>query len=100
MKKYDLPGATRPIESFVEDLSTWYLRQSRERLNDKNADAISTLKEVLETFSKLIAPFMPFIAESIWQKISGNNFKDKDKSVHLENWPDANNNIDQTSADI
>jgi isoleucyl-tRNA synthetase len=94
MKKYNLPLATRPIIEFVEDLSTWYLRQNRERLNNKDAEALSTLYEVLETISKLIAPFMPHVAESIWQKLTENNFKDENKSVHLESWPEINEKID------
>ncbi|MEN7982556.1 MAG: isoleucine--tRNA ligase [Nanoarchaeota archaeon] len=95
MEKYDLPSATRPITGFIEDLSTWYLRQTRERLNEEDVGALSTLHEVLETLSKLIAPFMPFTAESIWQKLTGNNFKDKNKSVHLESWPKADEQIDK-----
>ena len=94
MKKYNLPLATRPIADFIEDLSTWYLRQTRERLNNKDAGALSTIHEVLETLSKLIAPFMPHLAESIWQNLNGYNFEDENKSVHLESWPEANKNID------
>jgi isoleucyl-tRNA synthetase len=89
MKKYDLPGATRPISNFIEDLSTWYLRQTRDRLNEKDESAIKTIKNVLEELSKLIAPFIPFSAEFVWQKITGNNFKKDSKSVHLENWPEG-----------
>jgi isoleucyl-tRNA synthetase len=88
MEKYNLPGATRPIVDFIEDLSTWYLRQTRDRLNDNDAYAIRTLHEVLLTLSKLIAPFMPFTAERVWQKITENNFNNKNKSVHLEEWPE------------
>ncbi len=89
MNAYNLPGATRPVVEFIEDLSTWYLRQTRERLNEGDARAIMTLREVLENLSKLIAPFMPFTAEFVWQKITKNNFKDKNKSVHLEKWPEV-----------
>ena len=94
MKKYNLPLATRPIVDFVEDLSTWYLRQTRERLNSGDVEALNTIREVLETVSKLIAPFMPHLAESIWQTLSGNNFEDENKSVHLESWPESNRNVD------
>lgn len=89
MNKYNLPGATRPIYIFVEDLSTWYLRQTRERLNEGDSSAINTLKEVLDVLSKVLAPFMPFTAEYVWQKITENNFKNRNKSVHLEKWPEA-----------
>jgi isoleucyl-tRNA synthetase len=87
MEKYDLPSATRPITKFIEDLSTGYLKQSRERINDSDEDAIATLKYVLEMSSKVFAPFMPFLAENVWQGITENNFKDSNKSIHLEEWP-------------
>lgn len=93
MKAYNLPAASRPVVEFIEDLSTWYLRQTRDRLNDRDAKAIMTLREVLENLSKLIAPFMPFTAEFVWQKITGNNFKDKNKSVHLEKWPEVDKKL-------
>jgi len=87
MERYDIPSATRPITKFVEDLSTWYLRQSRERLNEEDKDALGTLKYILEILSQAVAPFMPFSAEYVWQKITKNNFGNKNKSVHLESWP-------------
>lgn len=94
MNKYNLPGASRPISIFIEDLSTWYLRQSRERLNDNDAGAFRTLQEVLLVLSKVIAPFIPFTAEYIFQRLTANNFEDENKSVHLEKWPQARENID------
>ncbi|MCK5459974.1 class I tRNA ligase family protein [Candidatus Parcubacteria bacterium] len=91
MEKYNLQGAARPITGFIDDLSTWYLRRSRDRFkgDDKNdkIQALKTTKYVLLTFSKVIAPVMPFISEQVWQKVSGNDFEDENKSVHLEGWP-------------
>ncbi|MFH1608368.1 MAG: isoleucine--tRNA ligase [archaeon] len=92
MEKYDLPSATRPITDFIENLSLGYVKLNRERFNHNEKDAIETLKTVLELLSKAIAPFMPFIAEDIWQKITGNNFKG-DASVHLEKWPEYNEKL-------
>jgi len=91
MNAYNLPRSVRPIGDFINDLSTWYLRRSRERFKsedkkDKEA-AITTTKYVLIKLSKVMAPFMPFIAEQIWQKVTGNNFQDDSRSVHLEAWP-------------
>lgn len=88
LEKYELDRAARPIADFVDDLSTWYLRRSRDRfkgddINDKNA-ALETTRFVLETFSKVVAPFMPFIAESVYGRVKG---KDGKESVHLETWP-------------
>ena len=71
---YDVTGATRPIEAFVEKLSTWYLRRSRRRFwksgsdEDKQA-AYNTLYSTLTTLSKLIAPAMPFLADEIYQNL-------------------------------
>jgi len=91
MEGYNLPRALRPITDFIDELSTWYLRRSRDRFkeedeNDKQ-DALATMRRVLSQLAKLMAPFTPFIAESLWQKVSGHDFKDENRSVHLENWP-------------
>lgn len=93
LEKYHLPAAARPISEFIDDLSTWYIRRSRDRFKgdderDKQA-AIAATGYVLLQLSKVIAPFMPFLAEQLWQKVTGNNFADGDKSVHLEEWPQS-----------
>lgn len=86
MDGYQLAVAARPLKAFVDDLSTWWLRRSRERFKSEHEyermDALRTLKEILEEFSKVIAPFMPFIAERIYLDIGGQK-----SSVHLETWP-------------
>jgi isoleucyl-tRNA synthetase len=91
MEAYNLPKAIRPITEFINELSTWYLRRSRERFKSADANdklrALLTTKQALTELSKLIAPFMPFIAENLWQSVSGNNFQDTKRSVHLEDWP-------------
>jgi isoleucyl-tRNA synthetase len=91
LEKYNLPGASRPIGKFIEDLSTWYLRRSRDRFKGQNEkdkqSALTTTKFVLTELAKTMAPFAPFIAEQIWQKLTENNFKNENKSVHLEKWP-------------
>lgn len=91
LNAYQLDGATRPIGEFVEDLSTWYLRRSRERFKgNDNKDkrvALATTRFVLLEFSKIIAPTMPFIAEEIYQKVKE---KKNSESVHLEAWPKIN----------
>ena len=91
MLGYNLNRAMRPITEFIDEFSTWYLRRSRDRLKgDDNLDknrALSTMRFVFLNLSKVMAPFMPFISEDLWQKISGYNFSDSEKSVHLETWP-------------
>ena len=94
MLAYNPIKAARSITSFVDELSTWYLRRSRDRLKgeDKNDKilALSTLRFTLLSLSQVIAPFMPFIAEDLWQKINNYNLEDVNKSIHLESWPSFN----------
>lgn len=97
MEKYNLPKATRPIVQFIDDLSTWYLRRSRDRFkgddeNDKE-EALRTMGYVLLELSKVLAPFTPFIAEQLYQKVSGFDLKDENRSVHLEDWPAFSDNF-------
>ncbi len=91
MKGYNIPKATRPISEFINDLSVWYIRRSRDRFKSEDASdkqaALATTKFVLEEVALIIAPVMPFLAEQIWQKVRGSNFKDENESVHLKEWP-------------
>jgi isoleucyl-tRNA synthetase len=93
MEAYELSLAARPLQSFVTDLSTWYLRRSRDRMKVEGADrleAVATLRTVLETFSKMLAPFMPMLAENIYQEIDGGFLGRSERlSVHLEDWLEA-----------
>jgi isoleucyl-tRNA synthetase len=84
LDNYKLLEPVRAVRDFVGDLSTWYLRRSRERIKEGDKDAKQTLYFVLKTLSKLIAPFAPFAAEDIWLKLR--NEKDEE-SVHLVEWP-------------
>lgn len=85
LENYDVTGASRSIEKFlIDDLSLWYIRRSRKRLQKKNKEgqnACQVLGFVLLNLSKLTAPFLPFFSEFIYQ-----NFNLK-KSVHWESWP-------------
>ena len=88
---YNLPKATRPITDFVDELSTWYLRRSRDRFKEEGDDkteVLITLRYVLSELAKIMAPAMPFMAENLWQKVTGYKFTDETKSVHLEAWND------------
>ncbi len=93
LNEFHVYEAARQIPEFIDELSTWYLRRSRDRFkSDDEGDkqnALVTTHYVLTELAKLMAPFMPFIAESLWQKVSGHDFKDNNKSVHLEKWPVA-----------
>jgi isoleucyl-tRNA synthetase len=92
MQSYNLPKATRPIADFIDDLSTWYLRRSRDRFKDNDDKdkqaALLTTGYVLQNLAIALAPFVPFLAEAIWQKAIGYNYQQADKSVHLLAWPE------------
>lgn len=86
MNQYNLSRSTRPLIDFVDDLSNWYIRRSRRRFWKSESDsdkqeAYQTLHTVLVEFSKLMAPFMPFLADEIYQNLTG------ETSVHLADWP-------------
>jgi len=101
MAAYDLVKAMRPITEFIDELSTWYLRRSRDRFKEEGSDktqALTTTKTVLEKLALVIAPFMPFMAETLWQKVTGYDFKDGGQSVHLQAWPSAES--DKQAAEV
>jgi isoleucyl-tRNA synthetase len=99
LESYDVPGATRPVQSFVDDVSKWYLRRSRRRFWKSGSDAdklaaYATLHEVLVTLSKLLAPMMPFLAEELYQNLVMSSVPEREgatlpESVHLASWPEA-----------
>lgn len=86
MDGYDLQSALKPILPFIEDASNWYVRRSRRRFwkSEDDADkdnAYRTLHYVLTQLSQVLAPFTPFLAEELYQKLTGG------ESVHLLDWP-------------
>lgn len=87
IERYDLSDAARSLQSFVTDLSTWYVRRSRDRVKEAGedrAEALATLRSTLTTFSKMTAPFMPFLAEMMYRDVADS---DESNSVHLQEWP-------------
>ncbi len=89
---YNVPDATRPIQDFVEKLSTWYLRRSRRRFWKAGSDADKeaayyTLYTALVTVAKLLAPAMPFLAEELYQNLVRSVDSSAPESVHLATWP-------------
>ncbi len=86
--------ATKPIEGFLDDLSNWYVRRSRRRFwksrvdSDKQA-AYETLYEVLTTLCKLLAPFVPFVTEAMYQNLVRGVDKRAPSSVHHCEWPQS-----------
>ena len=89
MDTYDLQQAVRPLVLFVDDLTNWYIRRSRRRFwkSQNDADklhAYRTLRHVLVEFSKVAAPFVPFISETIHRNLRGAS---DPESVHLCDFP-------------
>lgn len=92
---YELDKASRPLMDFVDDLSTWYLRRSRDRLKSEGEDknsALATLRYVLREFAKVMAPIMPFKAEDTYLRTKEVN---EVESVHLCAWS-TNTSFDES----
>ncbi|AZI57675.1 isoleucine--tRNA ligase [Nakamurella antarctica] len=77
----DIAGACAKVRLFLEALTNWYVRRSRQRFWDGNTDAINTLHTVLEVLTRLCAPLLPLTAEMIWRGLTGG------RSVHLTDYP-------------
>lgn len=80
LENYDTVTYVEILKEFLIDLSTWYLRRSRDR---KDSEFYSTMYKVLVKFSKVSAPITPFISELIYTNLT------KEESVHLSKWPEA-----------
>jgi isoleucyl-tRNA synthetase len=83
MDEYDISGAAATVRSFLDALTNWYVRRSRDRFWAGDVDAFDTLATVLETLCRVVAPLAPLTAEEIWRGLTGG------RSVHLTDWPDA-----------
>ncbi|HEY7214941.1 MAG TPA: isoleucine--tRNA ligase, partial [Thermoanaerobaculia bacterium] len=103
LDSYDLTGAARGIEEFLDDLTNWYIRRSRNRFwGGVEADdvlhkesAYQSLYTVLTTLARLIAPFTPFVAEVLHERLVRSQHSDVPASVHLEDWPQPADRADE-----
>ncbi len=86
LEQYNTVSSCRAIREFVDDLSTWWVRRSRDRFKNESerTNCVGVLRNILRTYSQVVAPFMPFMAERIWQMSKDDN---DEISVHLSNWP-------------
>ena len=94
LENYRITEPARAIQEFVDELSNWYVRRSRERFWGKDmpqdkVNAYMTLYTVLETVIKISAPFTPFMAEEIYRNLVLNSYSDAPESVHLCDFPVA-----------
>lgn len=103
LDQYKITETSRAIGEFVDNLSNWYVRRSRERfwgseMSKSKEAAYTTLYTVLSTLSKILAPYTPFMAESMYRNLVCNFDKDAPESVHLCSFPVADERyIDKTS---
>jgi isoleucyl-tRNA synthetase len=80
---YDVSGACGSVRTYLDALTNWYVRRSRDRFWAGDRDAFDTLYTVLETLSRVVAPVAPMTAEEVWRGLTGG------RSVHLADWPDG-----------
>src|SRR5688500_7618964 len=83
MDAYDISGACASVRSYLDALTNWYVRRSRDRFWAGDRDAFDTLYTVLETLCRVVAPLAPLTAEDVWRGLTG------ERSVHLTDWPAA-----------
>ena len=81
LDNYEVAAACDSTRSFLDVLTNWYIRRSRERFWDEDADAFDTLYTVLEVVGRLTAPLLPLTTEEVWRGLTG------ERSVHLADWP-------------
>ena len=102
LENYKITESSRAMTDFVDDLSNWYVRRSRERFWGKGMpqdkiNAYMTLYTVLTTMTKLSAPFIPFMAENMYQNLVCKQYSDAPKSVHLCDFPVADEALIDTN---
>ena len=98
LNDYAIPEAARALQEFVDDLSNWYVRRSRERfwaqgMEQDKINAYMTLYTALVTVSKAAAPMIPFMAESIYQNLVRSVDKNAPESIHLCDFPTADESM-------
>jgi isoleucyl-tRNA synthetase len=94
LDRYEITASARAIETFIDDLTNWYIRRSRDRFwapagqaGENKESAYQTLYEVLKTVTLLIAPFTPFVAETLYQRLVRSQSDEAPQSVHMVDWP-------------
>ena len=97
LEDFDTARAGKALSSYIDDLSNWYVRRSRRRFWDGDPAALATLHECLHVLTKLLAPFVPFVTEKIWQALFAAN--EGVDSVHLTSWPVANPDVESAALD-
>jgi isoleucyl-tRNA synthetase len=94
LEDFDTTRAGKALAAYIDDLSNWYVRRSRRRFWDGDPAALSTLHECLHILTRLLAPFVPFVTEKVWDALFAST--GSVDSVHLSQWPVA----DETRVDV
>jgi len=90
LDEYKIQKATNTIFELIDDISKWYIRRSRTRFVSGDTNALETLNYVLLEVAKIIAPFAPFLSESVYRTL---RFEDSLESVHLQDYPEFNKEL-------
>jgi isoleucyl-tRNA synthetase len=99
LDNYKIPKATRALKDFVNEISKWYIRRSRNRFTNGETSALETLYYVFVETLKLLAPMIPFVTEEIYQNLVASVLDTTPESIHLCFYPQADKNfIDQYQA--
>ncbi|MEI8407846.1 MULTISPECIES: isoleucine--tRNA ligase [unclassified Kribbella] len=85
LDRYDIASACDAVAGYVEILTNWYIRRSRDRFWAGSPEAIDTLYTTLEVLCRTVAPLLPLVSEEVWRGLTG------ERSVHLSDWPIVDN---------
>lgn len=83
MDTYEIADACDALRSYMDTMTNWYIRRSRQRFFDEDEEAFDVLYTCLETLCRVAAPMLPLVSEEIWRGLTGG------RSVHLEDWPET-----------
>ena len=100
MDEYDVMSASKLFAPFVMDLSTWYIRRSRDRISSGDSESLNTLYTMLVEVSKLLAPFITFLPEEIYQNLVVNYDESALKSVHMTAYPKVERELNPEELEI
>jgi isoleucyl-tRNA synthetase len=93
LEDFDPTRAGRALTQLIDELSNWYVRRSRRRFWDGDPAALATLHECLEVLTRLLAPFVPFVAEEVHERLVHDVWPDLPDSVHLRDWPTVDGSL-------
>jgi isoleucyl-tRNA synthetase len=93
LEDFDSARAGRALTQYVDDLSNWYVRRSRRRFWDGDPAALATLYECVESLTRLLAPFVPFVTDEVHERLVHDLRPDAPDSVHLRDWPQSDSGL-------